>query len=624
MLIGRRLAGSHRPLRARWWSVALLILPARAIADDGSSRAATEPAESNATPRDTSDEARRASAKTHFDRGLALAREGNDWQAALGEFLASRAILPTRSATRNAAVALRNLGRFTDAIALYTSLLDEFAPSMPPSEVDAIRADVHALLQNVGELEIRGADAAVSIEVDGVRRGSTPLSQALRVDAGPRTVTLSKPGFAARTAKLQVTGGQVTMLDGRLERLPGVATLVVLEHDQEDFDVVVDGAVVGRTPWQGPLSQGLHSVWLRSRGVRGAQPVTVQLTGNTNATVTLPIVALDSHLSVKAQPGNASVYLDGAFAGIGGWNGNVTSGAHRLEFLAAGHLPLKRELVLEPGADGVVEAQLDRDDTTKSKANWMQSLYFEAGIGALWSPSLNGGADDACGCRDRKGPRGWSANAHVGLELFRGLALDVAAGYFDISEKLVRSQTAIGDLGRRFESSNYSDSIELAGPFAAVGGSFRAFERIPFMARLSAGVMWLGSESSNRGTFSGPLSNPARPDETATYSERLTMQEAAYDLVAPFGASEVRLGYRLNAHLSVDLGATILLVAPPRVQRVGTSAAGGGTARALQATPSGTWSNGEPRDPGLLELPREALAGPFVVLSPSLAVRFSP
>jgi len=623
MLIGRRHGGCHGPLRARRWCLALLAVHAPAFGDEAITNDRARADGAHAPARDARDSASRASAKVHFDRGLALAQGGN-WEAALGEFLASRAMFPTRSATRNAAVALRNLGRYTDAVSLYQTLLEEFAASMPEAEAAAIRADVVDVLRNVAELEIRGADPGVSVEVDGVLRGATPLGQPLRLNAGPHSIRLSKPGFEPRTDKLYLPGNRATPLDGRLERVPGVTTLIVLENDGEDFDVVVDGAVVGRTPWQGPVSQGLHSVWLRGSGVRGAQPVTVQLTGNEAATVSLPIVALDSSLSVKARPPHASVYLDGAFAGIGGWNGNVTSGRHRLEFLAAGHLPLKRDVELRPGASGVVQAELDRDDTAKVRPSWTEALYFEAGIGALWAPTLNGGADDACGCRDRRGPYGWSANAHAGLTLLRGLGIEAAAGYFDISEKLVRTQSALGDANQRFEARNYTDSVALSGPFAALGASFRLFERTPFMARLSGGVMWLGSESSNRGSFAGTLRDPSGTGETASFSARLSMQEASYELVTPFLSSEVRLGYRLTTHLSIDVGAAVLLVAPPRVQRVGTSVTGGGTDRALQATPSGAWSNGQPQDPGLLELPRESLAGPFVAFSPSLAVRFSP
>src|SRR5688572_5851301 len=76
-----------------------------------------------------SDAARRA-AEAHFARGLALAKVPHGWAGALGEFLESRRLYPTPSATRNAAIASRVLGRYTDALELYDSLLSDFADSM--------------------------------------------------------------------------------------------------------------------------------------------------------------------------------------------------------------------------------------------------------------------------------------------------------------------------------------------------------------------------------------------------------------------------------------------------------------------------------------------------------------
>src|SRR5688500_13447169 len=63
-----------------------------------------------------SDETRRIEdARAHFEAGVALFDE-QAWDAALAEFLTSRARYPTRKNTKNAAICLRKLHRFDEAL----------------------------------------------------------------------------------------------------------------------------------------------------------------------------------------------------------------------------------------------------------------------------------------------------------------------------------------------------------------------------------------------------------------------------------------------------------------------------------------------------------------------------
>src|SRR6185436_14514700 len=75
------------------------------------------------------DEARvdpKAEALEHFDKGNTLFKSGA-LAAALAEFLESRRLYPTRSATSNAALCLSQLQRFDEALDLYEALLKDFA-----------------------------------------------------------------------------------------------------------------------------------------------------------------------------------------------------------------------------------------------------------------------------------------------------------------------------------------------------------------------------------------------------------------------------------------------------------------------------------------------------------------
>ncbi|HYQ17557.1 MAG TPA: hypothetical protein VEQ58_17410, partial [Polyangiaceae bacterium] len=76
---------------------------------------------------------RKEEAKLRFQRGLELV-QNESWDAALAEFLASRKLFPTRVALKNAALSLRQLKRYVEALAMYTELLASFGSSLSPEE----------------------------------------------------------------------------------------------------------------------------------------------------------------------------------------------------------------------------------------------------------------------------------------------------------------------------------------------------------------------------------------------------------------------------------------------------------------------------------------------------------
>jgi tetratricopeptide (TPR) repeat protein len=149
----------------------------------------------SASPRDV--------ALERFQRGLELASQ-QLWDVALAEFLASRAIFPTRSATRNAAVALVHLRRFAEACEQYRDLLRLFGDEMPSAQREAARAELAAAVAQTGELAITSTEAAAVVLVDGTLRGTTPLRETVRIDPGTHRVRLEKPGFGTREVTVTV------------------------------------------------------------------------------------------------------------------------------------------------------------------------------------------------------------------------------------------------------------------------------------------------------------------------------------------------------------------------------------------------------------------------------------
>lgn len=171
-----------------------------------------------------SDDERRLEAKTRFLRGVALTRESN-WDAALAEFLASSELHPTRVALSNAAVCLRNLRRYTQALATYDKVLRDFGATLSEEQRAAVEQAMAELRQHVGEVEIATNVDGATIVVDGEPLGTTPIAP-LPVDAGTRLVRVSKPGFVTFEARVVVAGKQRRVVPVQLVplRRDGVGT----------------------------------------------------------------------------------------------------------------------------------------------------------------------------------------------------------------------------------------------------------------------------------------------------------------------------------------------------------------------------------------------------------------
>ena len=566
----------------------------------------------------------RAQAQKHFEQGFALG-SANQWEAALSEFLTSRAIFPTESATRNAAITLRRLGRNAQALELYTALLREFSP-LDPAEAKTIQSEMSVTELRVGWLEIRANDVAIRVAIDGVQYGVTPIAEAIRLDDGPHTLRLSKDGFETSEMNVSVTGGQRQQVNASLEPLVATGELVVQEASGRSLDTVVDLAVVGKTPWTGKLAPGRHLVSLRGDKDWGTPPSAANVAVNRTTTLTLRALTLDAELQIEPTPSNASVYLDRLLVGNGVWVGRLPSGSHRVDVVAATYTAFHQEVLLEPRHSTVLQAALEPDS---SNPLWRRPakhpFYVELEAGALLGRSLGGGTDEACGCASRSRPSGEMARLRVGYALER-LGLELAAGYLSVSSSSVRMVIASGDrYAPRFQAADYHDSTNLHGPFTALGVSYRMLERFPMTARVSLGLASLSSRTQNAGTFSGTATNPDVSSQKQVVTSHLAANaEENQKLLTPFGSTELRVGYRFSRVVSADIGAALMIFFPPNVARSGSNDLGGSQNRAaVLVPPGGSWPTGNPVIPGVLQLPHEEVAGTFIALSPSVAIRAS-
>jgi len=216
------------------------------------------PAAVTPAPDDQDSLARQAEARARFEAGLVHFQK-EEWDAALTELIRSRKAMPTRAATKYAATCLQELRRFDEALDLFEEVLA--FPNLAAKDLKFAQDGIATLQPRVGTLVIKGGEPGASIVVDGRYRGTLPLPGPLRVTTGSHEIGAFKEGLDPFGATTEVAAKQSAV--AQLHSLSTGGRLKVSEQRSRVLDVVIDGALVGKTPWEGPLAVGDHLVTLR-------------------------------------------------------------------------------------------------------------------------------------------------------------------------------------------------------------------------------------------------------------------------------------------------------------------------------------------------------------------------
>lgn len=537
-------------------------------------------------------------ARAHFERGNALFKEGA-WALALAELLESRRLRPTRNATRNAAVCLRQLGRHHEALDLYEALLREFPDVAVDLKDEAQRAIVE-LRARVGTIEIGGAEAGAAISIDGESRGEYPPIAPLRMAAGSHTVRLYKEGFEPFETRLDLAGGKTAHVEVVLRALVASGQLEINEQGGRALDVLVDGNLVGKTPWHGRAPVGEHVIVLRGAGDLGTPPVSMAAERGRTTVLTLAAEELDAAVRVEPAPVNAGVAVDGIPVGHGIWEGRLRAGAHVLEVAAPGFVPLKRGVSLERGRREVVAATLERDESSPfwKKPPRAPRFVAEAQVAIALVPTFGGDLVNGCidPCKQALGAGGFVA-VHAGYELGVGVGFGLSAGYLSATESLAGRATKITPVGLLADAVSADDRLTLRGGLVGVWLGFTAGERVRFHARLGAGAL-AGRMSDERG---GTITTRTGGKATAPLGPLFETRTAVFVHVTP----EARVAWPLGRRVELSAGLAIpILVAARRP----------------------TWDQAHPvraGSDGYATFGADALASPVVVtVAPGMGARY--
>ena len=495
-----------------------------------------------------------ARAKDLFRQGVALFQAG-EVDRALDMFRRSRGLYSSAKNTVNAALCLERLKRYDEALELYETAITLHPGELDASDEEGIRAAMANLRSRVGNLSI-SYNVTGNVVVDGRPRGTLPLSSPLRVMPGRHVVRVLKDGYATYETEVVIRADTTSNIDARLEALTATGVLRVEDAAAAGAEVVVDGAVVGASPWEGILAPGTHVVQTRSVAAKSAEAVSpvakaVVVEGQTTL-LQLTSRPAGPTVYLQVEPTSAELAIDGVPLGQGRWESVLPEGNYVVSASELGYFAESSQLPIGAGAGPSVRIAL-RLRVDESHPRWPKQAaghFWMAGfVGMPMGPSLHSGPESDCraGCPDAM-VWGFTGGARVGYELPWKLSIELVAGYTSHWSRLSRGASATYAGGSRRVEYEFDDVVRFKGPMVGAGASYPVpiANNWHLRSRISVGVIFASSLDAVEGTVSSTVDQLPLDIADAGRSVRSTPLFVMPELGVERSAGSFRLGASLG------------------------------------------------------------------------------
>ena len=498
-------------------------------------------------------------ARKHFDQGLALFDRGS-LEAALPEFEKSISIFPTRAAIKNAALCLRRLNRFAEAVDMNERLLAFVGVS---GEEKAIaNAELAQLRPVVSTIVIDGVQSGATVTIDSKPIGTTPLKGPLHVPVGTRVVRILKAGFETFEQRVEAVGGKEVTVRAVLAPLELSGWLLVEEASGYNVDVILDGVVVGKTPWRGLIATGDHLVVLRGDKRQGTQPARVEVRQSQVTNMLVIVEELASDLRIESKVKHGEIFLDGVFVGRDAWEGFVRTGSHRIEMGGDGFAKEERRIEVVPGKREVVSFA---PTVEAPRTFWEENPPFVEVGGAFGIGATFGGIAKNCGSAcEPSAIMGGMGMVRGGLSIRNRWSVGFDLGFLHAAQTIANRTATITPIGiGSYSSDAVTDELWTRGFTAGVGIGLKFGDRFPVGFRLGVGGYFGSFTDVRTGDYvtQGPSSSALPPGFTPT---PYTVEAGqSFTMTAFYVMPEIRAGVRVRKNLDVHLSlGGILLVMP--------------------------------------------------------------
>ena len=151
-------------------------------------------------------------ARKHFSQGLKLYKEG-DFDAALVQFERAYAVKPNYKVLYNIAQSYFELRQYVEARDSLTRYLKDGGDAIDAERRAAVESDLAELQRRIAHLKLTVNVQGASVYVDGKKVGTTPLSQAVDVSEGQRTVAVESADRGSKQRVVRLAGGEELTID---------------------------------------------------------------------------------------------------------------------------------------------------------------------------------------------------------------------------------------------------------------------------------------------------------------------------------------------------------------------------------------------------------------------------
>jgi len=158
----------------------------------------------------------KAEARTHFDRGLVLAK-GLAYAEAVAEFNTAYQLSPNYAVLFNLGQAYVGMGQPVYAVDVLKRYLTDGGKEVPAARRRQVEADITQQERRIATVTVRAPYSGVAIRLDGVEVGKSPLPEPVRVAAGAHVFAASLPGYRPWEQRLELAGKEQRLIEMAFE-----------------------------------------------------------------------------------------------------------------------------------------------------------------------------------------------------------------------------------------------------------------------------------------------------------------------------------------------------------------------------------------------------------------------
>lgn len=203
-------------------------------------------------------------------------------------------------------------------------------------------------------VNVTSEPAGAEVRIDGEARGITPLETEVLQGSWP--LELRMQGFKTWSTDLQVKAGQPVAIGPVRLGLPDARLL--LRSSPPGASVSVAGVYRGQTPLELELRPEIAQTVVLTRP--GYESATRQLTlgPGEKRTVSIDLAGILGQVTVRAEPADAELYLDGEKRGRANQTLELPATSHEIEIRKPGYVTFRQTVTPRPGLPQVVTTKL--------------------------------------------------------------------------------------------------------------------------------------------------------------------------------------------------------------------------------------------------------------------------